>query len=205
MMRTGKWVGFLGAFVVFGCGSGDPGGGGGDAGGNVGGDAAIVAASTFEASIRGAQNRTLSYTHAGTTTGQYVSCVTDGVDFFSISAAQRAGGDEGVRLALQGYRGPGAYSFTYHEPGYRDFTASVSLGAYSYDFLLDSDPTGATTMTYPSSCTITVDDTSTEDRATGTVDCTAFPANITSSDYLRSPRTMRQPTISFTATFDCAI
>lgn len=196
------WVGFLGALSLLGCGSSDPGGGGRDAGG----DSPVGAApSTFEATILGAQSRALSYTDSDTLSGEYVSCVTDGVDFFSINAYARAGGDEGVRIAWHGHRGPGEYTFTYDEPGYEDLTAGVALGAYSYHYFYDYDPTGATLDRFPSSCTIVVDDSSTDERATGRISCSAFPADILSLDYLDSPRTTLQPSISYSATFDCAL
>lgn len=50
-----------------------------------------------------------------------------------------------------------------------------------------------------------VDDSTTDERATGTINCSAFPADILSLDYLDSPRTTLQPTVSYSATFDCAL
>ncbi|MBI5628295.1 MAG: hypothetical protein HY953_05200 [Candidatus Rokubacteria bacterium] len=130
--------------------------------------------------------------------------MTDGVDFFSIFAFDSAGGDVGIRLSFHRYHGPGTYTFTYNEPGYEDLTAGVELGSYGYHYFYDYDPTDGS-VSYPSSCTITIDASSTDTRATGTIGCTAFPADILSLDYLDSPRMGLQPSVAFTATFDCAL
>lgn len=189
------WMSVVVATVVIGCGNT---GRASDAGpGDGGGRQAHVVAT-----VSGARSASWDYTESHTLSGNYVSCVTDGYDFFSVQAYDYAGGSNGLTVGFHGYHGPDTYTFTYDTPGYTNLSADAEIGSYQYWYFYTYDPNLPSTSELASSCTIEVASSSTTTHATGSITCSAFPAQITSPDYM-SPATTFQPTIAMSATFDC--
>lgn len=164
------------------------------------GDGAVATGSTARVSVSGARTAVWDYVDSETATGHYVSCVGDSSGFFSLSAYERAGGDDGFNFSMRTYDGPGTYTFTYNEPGYTNLTSAVRLsGGYEYHFFYS---TLADFSQLPSICTITIDDSTTDERVVGDVSCSAMPANSLSPDYVRFGEG-DLPTVGVTAHFEC--
>lgn len=174
--------------------SSDGGAGGADAAGG-----GTVDTATW--SVTGAQTGSFDFDGDA----NYISCVTDGSGFFSVSAASFAGGGDSFQFNFRGYTGPGSYAVQYRGAS-DDPTGDVDLvGGYRY-WIFYNQSTVDFSVQVPTMCNLVVSEVSGDpSRVSLALTCSDMVATITSPDYDDMDGAGLRPHVNLSAQVVCEL